>query len=197
GDLALLVPLGAELGQPVVGRAADERDEFRLVGDVERLPAAVRLRRGRAPPVVVVPAGAPAATVELAQRGEQDLGLVVAGHPLLVPPDRQLPAHVRLVLQRVYAVAQGLRVESAAVPAGEARIVVEDAGSGRLAQGGTPGRALPVDRVQFGPVLESAPVVLPGVPVEPPDRPPYPLLVVTVGEEGPVRAAAFVRPPGD
>src|SRR5581483_9217551 len=105
---------------------------------------------------------APAAPVELAERGDEHLRAVGPLAPVLVAADRQLPADVRLVFQRVHAVTEGLAVQRAAGAAGEARVVEEDAGAVGT-RGGAPGRRLAVDGVQLGVVLEAAPVVLPGL----------------------------------
>ena len=74
-------------------------------------------------------AGTPPAAVELADRGDQHLHLVGPVDPLLGAPHRQLPADVRLGLQRVQAGTLGQAVQGAAGAAGEARPVEEDAGA--------------------------------------------------------------------
>src|SRR5690606_13032945 len=56
---------------------------------------------------------------------------------------------------------------------------------------------LAVDRVHLGPVLEPAPIVLPGFAGQPAYRRAYPLLVVGVGEEGTVGAAPLGSVPRD
>ena len=112
--------------QLVVRRLAHQRDQLGPVGDVDRLRRDVRLGVARAVPVQVVAARAPAAAVVLA---DGDLGVRRAVGPLDVAegtPDRQLPAHVRLGLERVHALAQRQAVQGAARAAGEAA-----AGSGR------------------------------------------------------------------
>jgi hypothetical protein len=61
----------------------------------------------------------------------------------------------------------------------------------------TPGGLLAVDGVHLGVVLEAAPVVLPRLGGQLGRRVPGPGLVVGVGEEGAVRAAAVLGPAGD
>src|SRR5262249_19822399 len=148
-----------------VGLGPDQRGQLRRVRHVQRLCADVRLRRRGAPPVQVVPALAPAAPVELGQRGDQYPGIVRPLRPLLVPADRQLPAHAGLVLRRVYAVAQRRGVQRAAATGREVRVVEENARAA-VAGGGAAGGILPVDGVHLGVVLEAAPVVLPGLRVQ-------------------------------
>ena len=92
-------------------------------------PGAVRRGRRRAPPVQVVAARAPAAPVVLADRDLQHPRVVRPVDPVVRPPDRQLPADVRLGLQRLAALAQRQDVQRAARAAREARPVLEDAGA--------------------------------------------------------------------
>src|SRR6185369_9563766 len=95
--------------------------------------------------------------------------------------------------QRVPAVAERLSVQGAAATAGEVGVVEEDAGT--VGAGGrAPGRRLAVDGVHLGVVLEAAPVVLPRLRGQPLRRGAHPLLVVGVGEERAVRAAAIAGP---
>src|SRR3712207_4823405 len=94
-------------------------------------------------------------------------------------------------------VAQRLGVQGAAAPAREAGVVEEDARAVVDPGGGAAGGRAAVDRVDLGPVLEAAPVVLPGLRGEPRDRRADPGLVVGVGEERAVRAAALVGAAGD
>src|SRR5512138_3301690 len=159
GDQAGLGAGGAQLGELVVGRLADQGGQFRAVRDVHRLAADVGLGGRGAPPVEVGAARAPAAAVELAQGGLQDLGAVRALDPVLFPADRQLPADIRLVNQRVYAVAQGLGVQGAPAATGEVAVVEEDARAVLGADRGAAGRVRAVDRVHLRVVLEALAVV--------------------------------------
>ncbi len=136
-----------------------------------------RGRRG-APPVQVVAARPPAAPVVLA------LSLI---H---IPP-RQLPAHVRLGLQRLAALLQGEDVQRAAHAARESGPVLEDAGA-------LEGTRLPVAVLVLGDpaVPRALGVVLPDVRREPRHMLGHPLLVVLVGEVGTQRAAPVVSAAG-
>ena len=134
-------------------------DQLGLAADVQRLRCVVRLGVAGAVPVEVVPAGSPAAPVVLRDR---DLGV---GRAVLQldgaegTPDRQLPAHVGLGLERVPALTQGQRVQrapGAALPVGgEVRAVVEDARLLAVDLEG-PGLALAVV-VELDPVAPCAP----------------------------------------
>src|SRR5439155_15655200 len=184
---------GAQFGQPAVGGLADQGGQLGLVLLVQGLAGGVRLRRRRTPPVQLVPALAPAAPVELGDRADQDLGGVGPGGPVLLAADRQLPAHVRLVLQRMLAVAQRLAVQGTSAAAGEVGVVEEHARA-VLAGRGTPlGRAA-VDGVHLRVVLETLAEVLPRLRREGLHSGPDPLLVVLVGEERAVRTASVAGP---
>src|SRR3954462_9588683 len=116
-------------GQYVVPGLSHQRDQLGGAGLVDGLGADVRLGVARAVPVEVVPAGTPTATVVLADR---DLGVGGPVRALDVAEgttQRELPAHVRLGLHEVHALAQGQPVQGAPVPARELTRVVEDAGS--------------------------------------------------------------------
>lgn len=67
----------------------------------------------------VVAARTPAAPVVLADRHLQDPGVVGPVDPLVGPPDRKLPAHVRLGLQRLLPAAHRQDVQGTAAPAGK------------------------------------------------------------------------------
>src|SRR4029453_8572269 len=108
----------------------------------------------------VVATLAPAPPVELGEHTHQHLGAVGPGGPVLVPADRQLPADVGLVLQRMYAVAQGLCMQGAAAATGKVGVIEEDARAVRP-EGGAPGGRLTVHRVHLGVVLEAPSMVLP------------------------------------
>ena len=86
-------------------------------------------RGAGAPPVQVVAARAPAAAVVLADRDLEVAGVVGAVDPVVGAADRQLPADVRLGLQRLPALLEGERVQGAAGTAREAGAVHEDAGA--------------------------------------------------------------------
>src|SRR5215475_12424639 len=143
----------------------------------------------------VVTAFAPSTPVELAEHGQQDLRTVGSRDPLLLAPHRQLPADVRLVFQRVYAIAQRLPVQRAPAAAREVRVVQEDARTVRPDRS-TQRRRRTVDRVRFGVVLEAAPEVLPRVRGQSPSRRADAFLVVLIGEERAVRAASVAGPAG-
>src|SRR2546430_16104294 len=179
--------------QLVVRRVRDQRGQLGRVRDIQRLATHMRLGRRRAPPVQLVPALAPAAPVELGDRGSQSLRAVWSFGPLLVAADRQLPAHVGFVFQRVYPVRQRLGVQRAPPAAREVRVVEEDARPAVPGRG-APRRAAPVDRIHLGVVLEPAPEVLPRLRGQLAGRRADPLLVVGVGEERAVRAAPVGRP---
>src|SRR5207342_2489264 len=119
----------APAGQYVVPRLSHQRDQLGGVGLVDGLGADVRLGVARAVPVEVVPAGTPAATVVLADRDLGVGGAVLALDVTEGTTQRELPAHVRLGLDEVHALAQGQAVQGAPVAAGEVTRVVEDAGS--------------------------------------------------------------------
>ena len=93
-----------------------------------------RLRRLGAPPVEVLAALAPVAALPLPQPGRQVAVLVGR----VLEPDRHLPAHVGLPVERPLAGLEGADVQGAAGAAGEAGPVEEDArvvdeaGHGRL-----------------------------------------------------------------
>ena len=119
----------AAAGQHVVRRLAHQLDQLGGVGQVDRLDADVRLGVAGAVPVEVVAAGTPAAPVVLADR-HLDVGRVVGALDVAErTPDRQLPAHVRLGLDEVHALAAAPAVQRAAVAALEAAAVEEDAGA--------------------------------------------------------------------
>ena len=121
------VPLAVR-DQLVVRRTPHQLDELGLVGDVERIRRDVCLGVARAVPVEVVSAGSPSATVVLADR---HLGVRRVVRQLDVaegPSQRQLPADVRLRLERVAALLQRQRVQRAARAGREVLSVVEDAG---------------------------------------------------------------------
>ncbi len=120
-------PLLAQLGELGVALLAHQLDQLRPVGRVDRLARAVRGGRRGAPPVQVMAAGPPAAPVVLADRHLQHLRVVRPVDPVVGAPDRQLPADVRLGLQRLAALAQRQHVQRAARAGGEAGAVVEDA----------------------------------------------------------------------
>ena len=110
--------------QLVVRRRAHQLGQLGLVGDVDRLDGDVGLGVAGAVPVEVVAARAPAAPVVLADR---HLGVGRAVLPLDVAegaPDRQLPAHVGLGLERVASRAEA--------PARAGRSPRRRAKSGRL-----------------------------------------------------------------
>src|SRR5262249_29656435 len=88
GHQTELDALLADAGQFVEGRLADERDELRLVRDVHRLAADVRLRRGRAVPVQIVAALAPRPAIEFGDGRAQDARAVRPVHPLLLTAHR-------------------------------------------------------------------------------------------------------------
>src|SRR3954451_23943732 len=69
----------------------------------------------------------PAAPVVLADGHHQDLAVVGPVHPVVGAADRQLPADVRLGLQRMAALTQRQAVQRAARAARETRAVQEDA----------------------------------------------------------------------
>src|SRR5690606_13420204 len=94
----------------------------------DRVGRDVRLGVARAVPVEVVAAGAPAAAVVLGDRDLEVGGVVGQLDRAVGAPDRQLPADVRLRLQRVAALAQGETVQGAPFAAGEVGPVGEDAG---------------------------------------------------------------------
>lgn len=182
-------PLLAQLDQPVVALLAHQLDQLRAVGHVHRITGPVR-RGGRgAPPVQVVTARTPAPAVVLTDRHLEHPGVVGPVDPVVRPPHRQLPAHVRLGLQRLLALPQRQDVQRAARPGGEAGPVLEDAG------------ALPAARLAFAVLVDADParpgadvVELPQLGSEPGHMPRDPLLVVLVGEVRAQRAAAVVRP---
>lgn len=62
----------------------------------------------------VVPARTPAAAIKLGDAGDQDRAFIWAGHPLLFPAHRQLPAHIRLRLQWMQAGVECQLVQCAA-----------------------------------------------------------------------------------
>src|SRR6185312_7990638 len=181
----------AERGQLLVRGLAEQRDELRPVGDVQALAADVRVRRRGAPPVQVVPALAPGPAVKLGDRGDQHLASVRALYPVLLAADGQLPADVRLGLQRVPAGAQGQRVQGAALAAGEAGPVEEQAGA--VDGPGPPAPVVVADGVPHGdPALGADLVELPVGRRQLLRGAVDPLLVGGVREEGAVRAAAVI-----
>ncbi|CAM5687871.1 hypothetical protein STENM223S_09864 [Streptomyces tendae] len=181
-------PLLAQLDQPVVPRLAHQLDQLRPVRDVHRLARAVRRGRRRAPPVQVVAAGAPAPPVVLADRHLEHPRVVGPVDPLVRTPDRELPADVRLGLQRFAALLEGEDVQGAAHAALEARTVLEDARP--LERAGLP---LAVLVLGDPPVAGALRVVLPDVRREPRHMLGDALLVVLVREVGTQRAAPVVR----
>ncbi|CAM5383565.1 hypothetical protein SFUMM280S_09049 [Streptomyces fumanus] len=182
-------PLLAQLGQPVVPGLAHQLGQLGPVGDVHRLARAVRRGRRRAPPVQVVAARPPAAAVVLTDRHLEHARVVGPVDPLVRPPDRQLPAHVRLGLQRLAALPQRQDVQRAAGAAGEAGPVLEDARP--LERAGLAGTLLVL---RHPAVHRALGVVLPDVRGEPvATSSGDPPLVVLVGEVRAQRAAAVVR----
>ncbi|CAK7288398.1 hypothetical protein SGPA1_60300 [Streptomyces misionensis JCM 4497] len=178
----------AQFDQAVVPRLAHQLRELGPVGEVHRLARAVRRRRRRAPPVQVVAAGAPAPAVVLPDGHLEHPRVVRPVDPLVRPPDRQLPAHVRLGLQRLPPLLQRQDVQRAARAAREPRPVLEDAGP--LEGPRLPGPLLVLrDPAAAQPLV----VVLPDVRREPGHVLGDPLLVVLVGEVRAQRAAAVVR----
>ena len=129
----------AQLRQPVVPLLAHQLRQLGPVGDVHRVARAVRRRRRRAPPVQVVAAGTPAPAVVLPDRHLQDARVVGPVDPLVRPPDRQLPADVRLRLQRLTALLERQDVQRAARAARRNR-----GGSGRCRSRCTAGLAFAV-----------------------------------------------------
>src|SRR5882757_2895444 len=88
--------------------------------------------------------------------------------------------------------SQRQRVQRAALPAGEARAVVEDARAVDLA--GTPPVLLLADRVAHAdPLAVGHRGVLPGGRIQLPGGLVHPLLIRGVGEECPVTATADIR----
>jgi two-component system response regulator RegX3 len=182
----------AEPGELGVGRRAEQGGELGAVGQVQRLGADVGVRRRGAPPVQVGAARPPGPAVELPDRGDEDLDLVRAGHPLLGAAHRQLPADVRLGLQRVHPEPVGEGVQRAARAAREAGAVEEDA---RAVDGaGAPG-GLALELVELGDALLAAEHrVLPPLLLQRPGDALDALLVLLVGVEGAVAAAPVVGP---
>ncbi|GAA2413423.1 hypothetical protein GCM10010420_48710 [Streptomyces glaucosporus] len=183
-------PLLAQPGQPLVPRRAHQLRQLRPVRHVHRLAGLVGGRRAGAPPVEVVSARPPAAAVVLADRDVQLLLAVRQLHPLERPPDRQLPAHVRLGLQRLAALPQRHRVQRAARAGREAGTVEEDART--LVEPRLPLAVL----VHLDPAALGGPlrVELPELGRETRSVRRHALLVLLVGEVRPQRAAAVARP---
>ena len=126
----------AQLDQAVVPRLAHQLGQLRSVRHVHRVTRAVRRGRRRAPPVQVVAARTPAAAVVLADRHLEHARVVGPVDPVVRPPDRQLPADVRLGLQRLAALLERQDVQRAARAARR-----NPAGSGRCTSPGTGGSA--------------------------------------------------------
>ena len=142
-------------------------------------------------PVQVGAAGAPAPPVVFGDGGLEDLGAVGPRHPLLAPPDRQLPAHVGLHGQRRHAQLEGLGVQGAACAGGKAGPVQEDA---RVLVFAGAVHVLAVMLVEFQVALAAQALFaeLPVVVGEPAHGVVEPGAVVVVGEERAVRAAPVV-----
>ncbi len=181
----------AQFRQAVVTRLAHQFGQFRAVGDVHRVPGAMGRSGRRAPPVQVVAARAPAATVVLTDRHLQHARVVRPVDPVVGPPDGQLPAHVRLGLQRLAALLEGEDVQRAPHAAREPRPVLEDA------------RALERPRLTLTVLVLRDPAAPPALVVVLPDvgresRHMFgdPLLVVLVREMGTQGAAPVIRAAG-
>src|SRR5680860_1347158 len=177
--------------QLVVSVPPDHFDEFGSVGDIDRCRADVRLGVAAAVPVEVVSAGSPATAVVLAdgylcvRRTVWKLDVAVG------TPDWQLPAHVRLRLERVHANAQGKAVQSTSRTSLEPGTVQEDART--FVQGGLAVAVV----VGLDPAFPVADIVeLPLVRAELLGVLLHALLVVLVGEVRPEAAATVVRPVG-
>src|SRR3954447_1942532 len=177
--------------QFVVRRLTHQLDQLGTVAEVDRLVGDVRLGVPRAVPVQVVPAGTPTTAVVLTDR---HLGVLRAVRRVDLAEraaDRQLPAHVRLGLQRAALAPQRQCVQRAALSSRETGLVEEDARAfmdGGLAVtlvvGVHPRVPGPGARVEELPLLA----------VEELDEPAHALLVVAVGEVRAECAAAVVRP---
>ncbi len=122
-------PAFAMFDQRCVSLRTHELGQLGPVGDVDPFTCAVRFGRRRAPPGEVVATRAPASAVVLADRDDQDFGVIRPLYPLECSADRQLPADVGLRLERMPVDRERETVQGAADPAVETGTVQEDAGA--------------------------------------------------------------------
>jgi hypothetical protein len=185
------------LDKDLVRCSAHKRDQLGAILLIHRTDAVMGLSVGRAVPIEVGSAGTPAVAAVLADR---DLGigcLVCAGDRTKLAADRQLPADVRLGLQKVAALAERQQVQRATLTGWKAWTVEKDAGAvdhPRLAtRQFTLGKMFRM--LLLGPATDAGVLlVLPLATLQLPDRLADSFLVLGVSKMGAQGAAAVVRP---